>query len=300
MPTILLYHGVPRHADCGLVDVDSFERHVRFLKRHYRIVDPPAQGRTNEASCRIAVTLTFDDGFCNNAEVVAPILKRHSVPALFFISSRHAETGRYLWFSYLKALEAHFPHRSFAFRGEAVDMNPAARRESMQRLRRALLDMRPHPSVMYSAIDNELPRLEDFIDKDVLRDHYQGMTAEQIAELCVDPLFTAGVHTVDHVFLTRCSRKEAERQLRENKAWLERCSSRECRSVAYPSGDYDHSTIDLCKLVGLSEGYAVSPSLRAHSRFEVPRVGVYCASIPKLAVKATFGNAMRRMRLNVG
>jgi len=299
-PTILLYHGVPRHANGEEIDAGSFERHVRFLKRHFRIVDPHSSGSGDGTSRFRPVALTFDDGLRNNAEVVVPILKRYSVPALFFITSRHAEAGRYLWFSYLSALEAHFPGRSFDFRGEVVDMSPSARRKSIGRLRAFLLGQRPHPQAMYHVIDEELPRLEDFVDEMTRREYYQGMTAEQVGELCRDPLFAAGVHTVDHAFLTDCSRDEAELQIRQNKAWLERCSGRECRSIAYPAGDYESSTIDLCTSLGLSEGYAVIPSIGTRHEFEKPRLGVYSKSLPKLALKAIFGRPMRSMRLRVG
>ena len=300
IPTILLYHGVPRHAEGRWVDAESFERHVRFLKRHFRIVEPFSTARADGSSHRIPVALTFDDGFRNNAEVVAPILKRYSVPALFFIASRHAEAGRYLWFSYLGALEVHFPGSSLAFRGESIDMSPATRGKSVRRLRAFLLSLRPHPQAMYRVIEEELPRLEDFVDEETLRDQYQGMTSEQVGSLCSDPLFTAGVHTVDHAFLTSCSGDEAKRQIRENRAWLERCSGRECRSIAYPAGDYDLSTLNICTAAGLADGYAVMPSIGTHPEFEKPRLGVYFGSLPKLAIKATLGKAIRKARLRVG
>jgi peptidoglycan/xylan/chitin deacetylase (PgdA/CDA1 family) len=246
------------------------------------------------------VALTFDDGFRNNAEVVVPILKRYSVPGLFFIASRHVEAGRYLWFSYLKALQTHFPRRSFVFRGETVDMSPIERGKSVGRLRALLLGLRPHPQAMYHVIDEELPRLEDFIDEETLIDRYQGMTAEQVGTLCSDSLFTAGVHTVDHPFLTKCSRDEAELQIRENKTWLEGFSDRECRTIAYPADDYDLSTISICAAAGLTDGYAVLPLIRARDEFEKPRLGVYFGSLSKLAIKAAFGKAIRKMRLRVG
>ena len=144
-PTILLYHGVPRHADGRWIDAESFERHIRFLKRYCGIVPPLSNDQGDQIGDRASVALTFDDGFRNNAEVVAPILREYGIPALFFISSRHSTPDRYLWFSYFEALGAHFPHRSFEFQGEAIDMTPATRAASVERLRRFLLDLRPHP-----------------------------------------------------------------------------------------------------------------------------------------------------------
>lgn len=65
------------------------------------------------------------------------------------------------------------------------------------------------------------------------------MSAEQVRELAGNPLFSLGVHAVDHPFLTRGEQEEVERQIADNKEWLERVSKRECDAIAYPLGDYE-------------------------------------------------------------
>ena len=92
---------------------------------------------------------------------------------------------------------------------------------------------------MYEAIEEELPRLEDFVSRQKLADCYAGMTAEQVDELSRDPLFSIGVHTVDHPFLSKCRAEEARRQILDNKKWIEKVSDKPCDSIAYPSGDYN-------------------------------------------------------------
>ena len=114
--------------------------------------------------------MTFDDGFRNNAEVAVPILRKYRVPAVFFVCSRHATPGRYLWFSYLRALERHFRGNGFTFCQEFMDMTPTQRVATVARLREHLLNLQPHPSAMYAAIENELPQLEDFVSRGELED----------------------------------------------------------------------------------------------------------------------------------
>ena len=89
-PVVLLYHGVPRTSEPPYLDAAAFDQHVAFLKQHFAPVPVAAAG---ERSLKPRVILTFDDGFRNNCEVVAPILRRHGVPGCFFVCTRHSVPG---------------------------------------------------------------------------------------------------------------------------------------------------------------------------------------------------------------
>src|SRR5215472_7341714 len=123
-PVVLIYHGIPSQGLAGEVDARAFERQILFLKSHFELVSMAALATARRPLLgRVQVLLTFDDGFRNNAEVAAPILRRHRVPAIFFVCSRHAKPGAYLWFSYLRALDRWFPGNGFSFRGRNFDMS---------------------------------------------------------------------------------------------------------------------------------------------------------------------------------
>ena len=297
---ILVYHEIPPEGDSTFVDRKVFERHIMFLKEHFHLISPNNLGENRSPLKKIRVLLTFDDSFRNHAEVVAPILRRHNVPAIFFVCSRHATPGKYLWFSYLRALEKHFPGNGFYFRGKFIKMSPDHRRLSIQRLSEFLLNSTPHPTAMYQAIDEELPRLEDFLGEKELANCYAGMTAEQAGELAADPLFSLGVHTVDHPFLTKCGREEALRQIRDNKSWLERVCHQQCEMIAYPNGDYNVELLRQCHDLGFTRGYVVTPILNAKPELEVPRIGIYLTSLDILGFKVRWGNFMRALRIKIG
>jgi peptidoglycan/xylan/chitin deacetylase (PgdA/CDA1 family) len=284
-PVVLMYHGIPRCAEDSWVDAASFEHHVRFLKDNFEIISPDRRESRNSIRNRVQTLLTFDDGFKNNAEIVAPILRRHRVPALFFVSSRHSKEGRYLWFTYLRILAAHFKHNSFVFRDEVLDMSRQARPRTISRLIRILLDLKPHPQAMYEAIENELPPLSEFVSPEAADEQGAGMTEDQVQELAQDELFHFGAHTVDHPLLSRCEEPEALRQIHENKLWLEHATKRPCDAIAYPMQDYDRQVVRLCKQLGFRQGYSVTRTLNLDSAFEIPRVGVYRKSLNRLGLK---------------
>jgi hypothetical protein len=143
-----LYHGITKHDDPNSISAAVFEQHISFLKENFEIIHPNKVGQRRQASEKIRVMLTFDDGFRNHAEVATPVLVKHRIPALFFISSRHRLPGKYLWFNYLRGLSRYFPSHGFNFRGEFFDMTSAHRVRTMLRLSEILLDLRPHPSTV--------------------------------------------------------------------------------------------------------------------------------------------------------
>jgi peptidoglycan/xylan/chitin deacetylase (PgdA/CDA1 family) len=289
--SVLMYHGIPRNAggQDGLNE-RSFETQILFLKSTCRFMSVEELGNKRSQQGPHRVLLTFDDGFRNNFEVVAPILRRHGIPALFFVSSRHCEAGRYLWFAYLRALSRHFKGNGFSFGGEFFDMSPSQREANIRLLRDRLLSMMPHPSAMYDAIDDDLPRLSDFVPVDEEVECFAGMTGEQVGELAADPLFQIGVHTLDHPLLSRCDQLEAERQLRENQAFLERVTGRPCEWVAWPSSDYDLGAIDVCRRNRLRGGFAVVPRLKVAPEWELPRVDVYSSRLNEVCLKTALGS----------
>ena len=179
-------------------------------------------------------------------------------------------------------------------------MSSNQRSGSIRRLTEMLLSLRPHPRAMYEAIEQELPRMEDFVGQDEIANSYAGMTAEQVSELAADPLFSVGVHTVDHPFLTKCGREEAVRQIRENKDWIETVCNKECHTIAYTGGDYNVELLEECRELGFFHGYALNPIFGVEGQLELPRMGIYSTSLNILGFKVQWGNHMRALRLEVG
>jgi peptidoglycan/xylan/chitin deacetylase (PgdA/CDA1 family) len=153
---------------------------------------------------------------------------------------------------------------------------------------------------MYAAIENELPRLEDFVSAADLLDSFAGMTEEQLNELASDPLFSLGIHTVDHPILTICRPEEAYRQIAENKHWIERITNKACNVIAYPLGDYNAEVVRQCQDLGIHRGYALIPSMRVHPEYEISRIGIFGQSIEFMGFKVQWGAWVRSIQSAIG
>jgi len=288
-PIVLMYHGVPRQGRLQPLDCAAFERQIVFLKRNCAFIHAEQYALSRGSLRQPAVLLTFDDGFRNNAEVVAPILRRHNVP-VFFVASRHCTPGRYLWFTYLRMLKGFFPGSAVRLNGTSISLQGADRERGIQEVTRQLLKLKPHPRATYDAIESQLPTLESFVTAEILADEGQGMLPDQIRDLAQDPLFTVGAHTVDHPRLTRCESDEVARQLAHNKAWLESVTGKVCDQFSYPQADFDRSVLEQCRRLGFQQAFGTERITIVDDQFAIRRIGVYSRSLAPLGVKLWCGH----------
>lgn len=97
--TVLLYHRVSDDVRDNLtVGVEQFDRQMALLRQHCRLVSIEEVLATGDTlrSQRPVVAVTFDDGYLDNYLHAAPSLRRHGVPAAFFVSTGIVEVdGRF-------------------------------------------------------------------------------------------------------------------------------------------------------------------------------------------------------------
>jgi peptidoglycan/xylan/chitin deacetylase (PgdA/CDA1 family)/folate-dependent phosphoribosylglycinamide formyltransferase PurN len=96
--TVLLYHRVNDVSkDILTIDVDSFIRHLVALPRRYPVVSLRDAVEGLRQRCYLGpnvVVVTFDDGYADNAEIAAPLLKHFDLPATFFVTAGLIGTER--------------------------------------------------------------------------------------------------------------------------------------------------------------------------------------------------------------
>lgn len=95
--SILCYHRVNDDLrDSVTLGVDHFESQISLIKRDYHVVRPQdiVSGEIDRTSPRPIVAVTFDDGYLDNFTNAVPVLRRHGVPAAFFVSTGIVGTDR--------------------------------------------------------------------------------------------------------------------------------------------------------------------------------------------------------------
>lgn len=110
---ILAYHRILESAepagfvfDPGLISASAsaFNAQMAHVSRHYRpmtLAQALATFERGEPLPARALMVTFDDGYEDNHRIALPILRKHGVPATFFVSTAHIESGEPYAFDWL-------------------------------------------------------------------------------------------------------------------------------------------------------------------------------------------------------
>lgn len=99
--TVLIFHRVLPRPDplfAGEMHAEPFDRICGWLRRWFHVLpveDAVLRLKEGRLPAR-ALSITFDDGYADNAEVAMPILQRHGLCATFFVATGYLDGGR-MW-----------------------------------------------------------------------------------------------------------------------------------------------------------------------------------------------------------
>ena len=231
---ILAYHGVDDR-DEPLLNFDGFhvhpeifERHLRTLKGHYKVVPLRELAeifQRGEAPPPRAVAITFDDGYLNNLTHAAPLLNKYGLPATFFVTTGFMDGTHQPWWFRLRSQIAASAKSSGEMKREIIAtetelkrMNATSRDEALAT--RGVPAAAPYPMLDWSGVK---------------------MLMEQGHEI--------GAHTVSHISMGHETPKTVAREIRESIARISKMTGVSPTVYSYPYGEGDHQNETIARLV---------------------------------------------------
>jgi peptidoglycan/xylan/chitin deacetylase (PgdA/CDA1 family) len=197
---------------------------------------------------RRTACITFDDGYMNNLDVAAPILKRLGLPATFFVATGFSDGGM----MFNDKIAAVFRD----FKADRLDLSSCNlgtwATDSLEARRSAcsavILKVKYFPYAQREALANEIAALAQ-----VSVDNQPMMTRPQVQQLA-NMGFEIGAHTVSHPILRELSDVDAENEIRQSRAGLQALTGQKIEMFAYPNGrpgeDYDLRHVAMVKNAG--------------------------------------------------
>jgi len=208
---------------------------IECLQRRYRIVPLEEACRQLAAQVREPlIVLTFDDGYADNYRNMWPVIRACEVPATIFITTSFIGTRRRIW-----TLEVH----DWLRRTPVPLAEPAE--AVVGRLKRLPVAERE------TALAGLCRRLG--VTPTEATDAERMMTAEELREIATDPLITIGAHTAHHEILSTVPPQQAQVEIAESAADLERLLGERPRVFAYPNGgrgDYTPEHVAMLQELG--------------------------------------------------
>jgi len=248
--TILTYHGLTDRKHQGIenyhgkhLDVRIFGAHLEYLARYHQVVsldevvDRYAHG---VALPPRSVVLTFDDGYQSVYRLGWPLLRRHGLPAAFFLATNFVSSRDWLWTDRLEyALNATTSSTLDVNLGTGArrfDLRTPADRIATEYRLRMLLKTIPQER-LHALIDEIETRLNARLAAaSNPSDIYRPVAWTEVEEMQRSGLVSIGSHTASHVILARCTEQRVREELSTSRQVIEQQTGEPCRLFCYPNG----------------------------------------------------------------
>ena len=277
---VLNYHRVgdgaasPHDRALWSAGAETFDRQVGMLARHFDVISP-ADFESAATRRGRHVMITFDDGYLDNYEVAFPILRRHGVPATFFIATGFIDRPALPWWDEI----------AWLVRGSArsqIDLRPwfdaplaldGQRQPQIEAVLRKFKSLEAGDS---AAMLEALRQASGLTSPDTVARHW--MNWDMIREMA-DNGMTIGGHTIHHPVLSRLSKEQQRVEIEGCAARILAETGRPMEYFAYPVGNpwaFNDDTRDCLEAAGVRRAFSyyggeASPS---SPRFDTPRVGI--------------------------
>lgn len=275
---VLLYHRVidlPTDPQLLAVTPDRFDAHMAFIKEKLRVLNVEEFDHhllSRKRFPRNSALITFDDGYADNHHVARPILEKHGLQAIFYVSSGYIGSGREYWWDEVERLlllNPALPQR-FEFQASGVRLQwsgdkPLEPGTLQKQYGALLLSLR---AMVPKERDEVLAQLRVQLGSPDARDTHLPMSVDELREFAHSSSVVVGAHTRLHPSLARLPEADQQVEIEGSRTDLEAFLGTPVTRFAYPFGtaaDHSEITEQLVKKAGFVHAAANHPGI-AHAR----------------------------------
>ncbi|MDD5427108.1 MAG: polysaccharide deacetylase family protein [candidate division Zixibacteria bacterium] len=322
-PLILMFHQVFKNPEKeniliqdGLhVSQDTFDKQLSYLKKKYNVISLSQLVELLEKHQSLpkkTAVITFDDGWRDNYQYAYPVLKKHNLPAIIFITTDFIESQKIFWF-----LEAALLHQKgrlsegqfykifedLPTTKENLPETSSFNRKNIKFLyhnTESFLEfLKQFDSSMISSILDRMSELSGFRLLDRLTERWM-LNWDEIKAMT--DLVEIGSHGCSHRIMTRLRPEEIMKELTASKKIIEEKTGQPVSLFAYPNGDYSAEIEKMVCQAGYRAAIATSQgpsSPDGYELFAIKRLGVHegmAAGIGGCFSRALFYFAINRRK----
>lgn len=303
---ILLYHRVANlDTDPQLLSIspEHFAKQMEYISDNYSPISLSDLGRAIESK-KIpdkSVVITFDDGYGDNFLNAKPILEKYDIPATIFVASGYIGSNKEFWWDELERLlllPENLPdHLELNVSGATHKWDILNEISGSQedakissRLWDVTMEINPGPEYhIYRELHGLIKPLSHEKQQHILDElaHWVGLSRvgrsthlsldrDQLEKIECGGLIEIGAHTVNHPMLSAHSQEIQEKEIIDNKKYLEDILGHEVNTFSYPFGgkqDFNNQTLNIVREAGFDLACAnYSGSVTHHTNpYKLPR-----------------------------
>lgn len=302
---VLLYHRVLPATESAqsfsskaiIVSPATFERHLRFLQRHFSVLGPEEfrEWLLSERDYpRPPCLITFDDGWKDNLTYARPALKARNLPAIIFLPMDYIGTGKAFWQERLSRLLFRLGQQP------ALRAHPLVARHGLDDLFAVMRsDLADRAADLARAFKNRNPQEAESLitevstalaNNDASPDIDTYLSWEDVHNMRADGI-AFGSHTISHRILTQIDPAAVDTELSESKRILEQRLNVSVRLLAYPNGNHNADTCERARRASYELAFTTIPGrvMRGDDPMTLRRINIhdgahrhlplFCASI---------------------
>ncbi len=248
----------------------NFAKQVQFFERY---MNPIPNFRLDSVPLdKPNYMLTFDDGYKDNYQVAFPVLKRFSVPAIFFVATKPIGTETILWYDAVR----YFYETKYLEEGSRpvlikkelksmlIKLKKMGRAEREDRIKKMEKKSKKHQALMMDW-------------SEIQKAHAGGI---QI-----------GSHSHSHPILTHLDRDGQIKEIQTSLEMIREKVNVKTQMFSYPEGDegsFNQDTIQILKSSGIRYAFTTTNGVNhdMESPFNLKRVGIKASdTIPVTALR---------------
>jgi glycosyltransferase involved in cell wall biosynthesis/peptidoglycan/xylan/chitin deacetylase (PgdA/CDA1 family) len=281
--TVLQFHRVPADGsvgESGELHFSAFKQLIEIAQTSMTVVSLPDALKQLREECLPdrAVAFSFDDGYVEWNDHVAPLLQSRGLPATFFVTTGPLAGGR-LWHERIEDAVMALPAQGVRLPGvlrHVTGIPDLAFRRSLIEAVQAEFKYLP-----LEARDRAIADLES--QATLGAQPFRPFTADHVRDLHQRG-FTIGAHSVEHPILTRVDKDRAHFEIATSKRELEDIIDAPVTLFAYPNGrprlDYNADHVEIVKRCGFDAAFMTGGGAAApgHDAFQIPRFSCWSHS----------------------
>jgi len=254
---ILVYHRILPKTEFNpfrmVVTLPQFIKQIDAIAKKYPIVNlndiicQQERGKTEHKAC---VVLTFDDGYCDNYEVVFPILAKKGLTATFFLTSSYIDSNKPAWDWQVMNILYHDHSISSVKIGEET----IKQKNIESRVSFALRVFQKMKSLMPQIRQEVIDDLNNQVKIESMSNFIQDrcITWQEAIKMSQAGM-EIGAHGLSHCSLAKIPFPEAQKEMMGSKEIIEQNIKKPCYHFAFPFGsinDYNQSLVNYAQEIG--------------------------------------------------